>query len=70
MTIIPIIISLFSLSHDFLKILFILTGITLDVLFRSADLLLRPPYSDWLQRAGLMGLLFTVLYRLVDLMWN
>lgn len=40
-----------------------LTGVTLDTLLKSADLLLRPPYSDWLQRAGQMVLLFTILYR-------
>lgn len=39
------------------------TGITLDILLESADLLLHPPYSDWLQRVALMVLLFSVLYR-------
>lgn len=39
------------------------TGITLDVLLKSTDLVLRPPYSDWLQRVGLMAFLLTVLYR-------
>ncbi|KAG7237260.1 hypothetical protein INR49_032593 [Caranx melampygus] len=36
--------------------------VTLDILLKSADLLLRPPYSDWLQRAGQMVLLFIILY--------
>ncbi|XP_030298848.1 protein O-mannosyl-transferase 2 [Sparus aurata] len=50
--------------HYFPAMLFnsMLTGITLDVLLKSADLLLRRPYSDWLQRVGLMVLLFSVLY--------
>lgn len=39
------------------------TGITLDVLLKSSDLLLRPPYSDCLQRIGQLLLLFSVLYR-------
>uniref|UniRef100_A0A4W6EX21 Protein O-mannosyl-transferase 2 n=1 Tax=Lates calcarifer TaxID=8187 RepID=A0A4W6EX21_LATCA len=50
--------------HYFPAMLFntMLTGITLDILLKSADLLLRPPYSDWLQRVGQMAFLFTVLY--------
>ncbi len=43
--------------------LFAFTGITIDIFLKSADLLLRPPFSDWLQRVGLMVLLFSVLYR-------
>lgn len=38
-------------------------GITLDILLKSSDLLLPPPYCDWLQRVGQMLLLFAVLYR-------
>uniref|UniRef100_A0AAQ4P0H3 Protein O-mannosyl-transferase 2 n=1 Tax=Gasterosteus aculeatus aculeatus TaxID=481459 RepID=A0AAQ4P0H3_GASAC len=37
-------------------------GITFDVLLKSTDLLLRPPYSDWLQRLGQVALLLSVLY--------
>uniref|UniRef100_A0A8C2ZVE4 Protein O-mannosyl-transferase 2 n=1 Tax=Cyclopterus lumpus TaxID=8103 RepID=A0A8C2ZVE4_CYCLU len=50
--------------HYFPAMLFssMLTGITFDVLLKSTDLLLRPPYSDWLQRLGQMVLLFSVLY--------
>ncbi|XP_015249567.1 PREDICTED: protein O-mannosyl-transferase 2 [Cyprinodon variegatus] len=50
--------------HYFPAMLFstMLTGVTLDILLRSADLLLCQPYSDWLQKGGQMGLLFTVLY--------
>lgn len=39
------------------------TGITLDVLLKSGDLLLCQPYADWLQRVGQMVLLSSVLYR-------
>uniref|UniRef100_A0A8C5G3H0 Protein O-mannosyl-transferase 2 n=1 Tax=Gouania willdenowi TaxID=441366 RepID=A0A8C5G3H0_GOUWI len=50
--------------HYFPAMLFnsMLTGITLDILLKSADLLLRPPYCDWLFRFGLMVLLLAVLY--------
>ncbi|XP_041827966.1 protein O-mannosyl-transferase 2 [Melanotaenia boesemani] len=50
--------------HYFPAMLFstMLTGVTLDILFRSADLLLPPPYSDWLQRSGQVMLIFSVLY--------
>nr|XP_020469607.1 protein O-mannosyl-transferase 2 isoform X1 [Monopterus albus]XP_020469608.1 protein O-mannosyl-transferase 2 isoform X1 [Monopterus albus] len=50
--------------HYFPAMLFssMLTGITLDVLLKSTDLLLRQPYSDWLQRVGHAILLFSVLY--------
>ncbi|CAN9502212.1 unnamed protein product [Ophioblennius macclurei] len=50
--------------HYFPAMLFssMLTGITLDVLLKNADLLLRPPYCDWLQRIGQSVLLFGVLY--------
>ncbi|KAK5599219.1 Protein O-mannosyl-transferase 2 [Crenichthys baileyi] len=50
--------------HYFPAMLFssMLTGVTLDILLRNADLLLRQPYSDWLHRGGQMVLLFTVLY--------
>lgn len=43
--------------------LFFDTGITLDVLLKSSDVLLRPPYSDRLQRVGLAGLLCGIFYR-------
>ncbi|XP_030575483.1 protein O-mannosyl-transferase 2 isoform X2 [Archocentrus centrarchus] len=50
--------------HYFPAMLFssMLTGVTLDILFQSADLLLHPPHSDWLQRTGQMVFLFSVLY--------
>ncbi|XP_040054811.2 protein O-mannosyl-transferase 2 isoform X2 [Gasterosteus aculeatus] len=50
--------------HYFPAMLFssMLTGITFDVLLKSTDLLLRPPYSDWLQRLGQVALLLSVLY--------
>uniref|UniRef100_A0A8D3D3D7 Protein O-mannosyl-transferase 2 n=1 Tax=Scophthalmus maximus TaxID=52904 RepID=A0A8D3D3D7_SCOMX len=50
--------------HYFPAMLFssMLTGITLDILLKSTDLLLCPPYSDWLQRVGQMVLLLAVLY--------
>ncbi|KAM4625952.1 protein O-mannosyl-transferase 2 isoform 2-T2 [Polymixia lowei] len=50
--------------HYFPAMLFnsMLTGITLDTLLRSTDLLLRPPYCDWLLRLGQMVLLFSILY--------
>uniref|UniRef100_A0A3Q0RGF7 Protein O-mannosyl-transferase 2 n=1 Tax=Amphilophus citrinellus TaxID=61819 RepID=A0A3Q0RGF7_AMPCI len=50
--------------HYFPAMLFssMLTGVTLDILFKSADLLLHPPHSDWLQRTGQMVFLFSVLY--------
>lgn len=50
--------------HYFPAMLFnsMLTGITLDTLFKSWDLLLHPPYCDWLQRAGQAALLCSVLY--------
>ncbi|XP_042074178.1 protein O-mannosyl-transferase 2 isoform X3 [Haplochromis burtoni] len=50
--------------HYFPAMLFssMLTGLTLDILFRSADLLLHPPYSYWFQRAGQLLLLFSILY--------
>ncbi|XP_013867916.1 protein O-mannosyl-transferase 2 [Austrofundulus limnaeus] len=50
--------------HYFPAMLFstMLTGITLDILLRSSDLLLHPPYCDWLQKCGLMVLLISVLY--------
>ncbi|XP_056282897.1 protein O-mannosyl-transferase 2 isoform X2 [Pseudoliparis swirei] len=50
--------------HYFPAMLFssMLTGITFDVLLKSTDLLLRPPYSDWLRRLGLLVLLLSVLY--------
>ncbi|XP_062253839.1 protein O-mannosyl-transferase 2-like [Platichthys flesus] len=50
--------------HYFPAMLFssMLTGVTLDVLLENTDLLLRPPYSHWLQRGGQMVFLFTVLY--------
>ncbi|XP_023139146.2 protein O-mannosyl-transferase 2 isoform X2 [Amphiprion ocellaris] len=37
-------------------------GITVDILLNSADLILQPPYSDWMQRVGQMVLLLSVLY--------
>ncbi|KAF3844774.1 hypothetical protein F7725_007937 [Dissostichus mawsoni] len=37
-------------------------GITLDILLKSTDLLIRRPYCDWLQRLGQMVLLFSILY--------
>lgn len=39
------------------------SGITLDTLLKSWDLLVHPPYCDWLQRAGQAVLLGSVLYR-------
>ncbi|XP_047467872.1 protein O-mannosyl-transferase 2 [Mugil cephalus] len=50
--------------HYFPSLIFstMLTGVTLDILLKSADLLLHPPYCDWLQRFGLAVLLFSVLY--------
>lgn len=50
--------------HYFPAMLFssMLTGITLDILLKSTDLLLHPPYCDWLQRLGQMVLLLSVLY--------
>ncbi|XP_056152188.1 protein O-mannosyl-transferase 2 [Lampris incognitus] len=50
--------------HYFPAMLFnsMLTGITLDTLLQSADLLLRPPYSDWLLRLGNMVLVLSILY--------
>uniref|UniRef100_A0A8C9XEG7 Protein O-mannosyl-transferase 2 n=1 Tax=Sander lucioperca TaxID=283035 RepID=A0A8C9XEG7_SANLU len=50
--------------HYFPAMLFssMLTGITFDILLKSTDLILRPPYSDRLQTLGQMVLLFSVLY--------
>uniref|UniRef100_A0AAQ5YGK2 Protein O-mannosyl-transferase 2 n=1 Tax=Amphiprion ocellaris TaxID=80972 RepID=A0AAQ5YGK2_AMPOC len=50
--------------HYFPAMLFssMLTGITVDILLNSADLILQPPYSDWMQRVGQMVLLLSVLY--------
>ncbi|XP_008282287.1 protein O-mannosyl-transferase 2 [Stegastes partitus] len=50
--------------HYFPAMLFssMLTGITLDLLLNSTDLLLQPPYCDWLQRVMQMLFLFSVLY--------
>ncbi|XP_063354141.1 protein O-mannosyl-transferase 2 [Pelmatolapia mariae] len=50
--------------HYFPAMLFssMLTGLTLDILFRSADLLLHPPYSYWFQQTGQLLLLFSILY--------
>ncbi|XP_029973507.1 protein O-mannosyl-transferase 2 [Salarias fasciatus] len=50
--------------HYFPAMLFssMLTGVTLDVLLKNADLLLRPPYCDLLQRVGQTLLVFGVLY--------
>ncbi|XP_068194820.1 protein O-mannosyl-transferase 2 isoform X5 [Antennarius striatus] len=50
--------------HYFPAMLFnsMLTGITLDILLKSSDLLLHPPYCDWLQKVGQMVLLFIILY--------
>lgn len=50
--------------HYFPAMLFssMLTGITFDILLKSTELLLRPPYCDWLQRLGQMVLLLSVLY--------
>ncbi|XP_053700812.1 protein O-mannosyl-transferase 2 [Synchiropus splendidus] len=50
--------------HYFPAMLFssMLSGITLDVLLKNTDLLLNPPYCDWLQRAGQMSVLFVILY--------
>ncbi|CAL8300074.1 unnamed protein product [Boreogadus saida] len=50
--------------HYFPAMLFssMLTGLTLDTLLHSADLLLSPPRADWLLRLGQMALLFSVLY--------
>ncbi|KAA8582270.1 hypothetical protein FQN60_009010 [Etheostoma spectabile] len=50
--------------HYFPAMLFssMLTGITFDILLKSTDLILRPPYSDLLQQLGQMVLLFSVLY--------
>uniref|UniRef100_A0A3Q1H5A0 Protein O-mannosyl-transferase 2 n=1 Tax=Anabas testudineus TaxID=64144 RepID=A0A3Q1H5A0_ANATE len=50
--------------HYFPAMLFssMLTGITLDILLKSADLLLSRPYSDWLQGLGQMILMSSVLY--------
>lgn len=41
----------------------LITGITLDFLLNMADLLLQPPYCDWLQRLAKALLLLIVLYR-------
>ncbi|XP_019742811.1 protein O-mannosyl-transferase 2 [Hippocampus comes] len=50
--------------HYFPAMLFnsMLTGITLDFLLNMADLLLQPPYCDWLQRLAKALLLLIVLY--------
>ncbi|XP_061552168.1 protein O-mannosyl-transferase 2 [Phycodurus eques] len=50
--------------HYFPAMLFssMLTGITLDFLLNMADLLLHPPYCNWLQRVGKILLLVIVLY--------
>ncbi|XP_077395910.1 protein O-mannosyl-transferase 2 isoform X2 [Festucalex cinctus] len=50
--------------HYFPAMLFssMLTGITLDFLLNMTDLLLRPPFCDWLQKVGKMLLLVIVLY--------
>lgn len=50
--------------HYFPAMLFssMLTGITLDIWFKSTDLIVRAPYSDWLQRAGQKVLLFSIFY--------
>ncbi|XP_037550439.1 protein O-mannosyl-transferase 2 [Nematolebias whitei] len=50
--------------HYFPAMLFssMLTGMTLDIFLRSTNLLLHPPYSDWLQKGGLTVLFFSVLY--------
>lgn len=41
------------------------TGITLDILLKSLNAVLPPPYCDWLQRFGQTVLLFSVFYRYV-----
>ncbi|XP_034015477.1 protein O-mannosyl-transferase 2 [Thalassophryne amazonica] len=50
--------------HYFPAMLFnsMLTGMTLDILLKNTDLLLRPPHSDWLRTVGHAGLLFSILY--------
>ncbi|XP_029688613.1 protein O-mannosyl-transferase 2 isoform X2 [Takifugu rubripes] len=51
--------------HYFPAMLFnsMLSGITLDILLKSSDAVLQPPYCDWLQRFGQTVLLFSVFYR-------
>lgn len=50
--------------HYFPAMLFstMLTGITLDILLKCSDLLLPPPYCEWLQKAGGGLLLLSVVY--------
>ncbi|KAF6718733.1 Protein O-mannosyl-transferase 2 [Oryzias melastigma] len=50
--------------HYFPAMLFssMLTGVTLDILFKSSDLLLQPIYSDRLKIAGWLLLEFSILY--------
>lgn len=50
--------------HYFPAMLFssMLTGITLDIWFKSTDLLFRAPYSDWLQSGGQKILLLSIVY--------
>ncbi|XP_033844400.1 protein O-mannosyl-transferase 2 [Periophthalmus magnuspinnatus] len=50
--------------HYFPAMLFssMLTGITLDIWFKSTDLLLRTPYSDWLQNLAQILLLLSIVY--------
>ncbi|CAG10648.1 unnamed protein product, partial [Tetraodon nigroviridis] len=50
--------------HYFPAMLFnsMLTGITLDILLKNLDVVLRPPCCDWLQRFGQTALLFSVFY--------
>ncbi|XP_020775426.1 protein O-mannosyl-transferase 2 [Boleophthalmus pectinirostris] len=50
--------------HYFPAMLFssMLTGITLDIWFKSTDLLFRTPYSDWLQSLCQIVLLLGIVY--------
>lgn len=48
-----------------LRFFSLFTGITLDILLKSSDVILRPPYCDWLQKFGQIVLLFSVFYRYV-----
>ncbi|CAL1575225.1 unnamed protein product [Knipowitschia caucasica] len=50
--------------HYFPAMLFssMLSGITLDIWFKSTDLFFRTPYSDWLQTTGNVVLLLSIVY--------
>lgn len=41
----------------------VFTGITLDIVLKSTDLLFCAPRSDWLQSGGKMLLLLSIVYR-------